>query len=152
MNIYTLISQGFITTKFHENLFCIISLRSGEATSQVASTYKEIRSCGTSWWRHQMETSSALLALYFRRGIHRPSMESPHKGHWCWALMFSWISIWTKARVNDRDACDLRCHNAHYDVTVMWMISWLWAQASHWTTSRLTSPIILVLSVSGTLL
>ena len=40
-----------------------------------------------SWWRHQMETFSALLAIY--AGIHRSPVISPHKGQWCGALMFS---------------------------------------------------------------
>ena len=32
------------------------------------------------WWRHQMETFSALLALC--EGIHRSPVDSPHKGQW----------------------------------------------------------------------
>ena len=68
------------------------------------------------WWRHQMETFSALLA--FVRGIHRSPVNSPHKGQWRGALMFSLICAWMNACVN-RDAGDLRCHRAHYDITVM---------------------------------
>ena len=41
------------------------------------------------WWRHQMETFSALLALC--AGIHRSPVKSPHKGRWRGALMFSLI-------------------------------------------------------------
>ena len=67
----------------------------------------------TSWWRHQMETFSALLA--FVRGIHRPPVNSSHKGQWCRALMFSLICVW----INNREAGDLRRHRGHYDVTVM---------------------------------
>ena len=33
-----------------------------------------------SWWRHQMETFSALLALCFVWGVHRSPANSPHKG------------------------------------------------------------------------
>ena len=40
-------------------------------------------------------------------------------GHWGGALMFSLICIWTNGWANNRDAGDLRCHCAHYDVTVM---------------------------------
>ena len=40
-------------------------------------------------WRHQMETFSELLA--FVRGIHRSPLNSPHKGQWRGALMFSLI-------------------------------------------------------------
>ena len=42
-----------------------------------------------SWWRHQMETFSVLLALCV--GIHRSPVNSPHKGQWRGALMFSLI-------------------------------------------------------------
>ena len=55
----------------------------------------------------------------FVRGIHRSAFSSPHKGQWREALMFSFISPWTNGWVNNRDAGDLRCDRAHYDVTVM---------------------------------
>ena len=44
------------------------------------------------WWRHQMETFSALWP--FVREIHRSPVNSPHKGQWRGALMFSLICIW----------------------------------------------------------
>ena len=58
------------------------------------------------------------------------SVNSPHKGPWRWALMFSLICAWTNGWVNNRDAGDLRRHRALYDVTLMvqWCqnaISWL---------------------------
>ena len=56
----------------------------------------------------------------FVRGIHRSPVNSPHKGQWRGALMFSSIWAWTNGWVNYRDADDLRRHRAHYDVTVMW--------------------------------
>ena len=63
------------------------------------------------WWRHQMETFSALLD--FCAG------NSPHKGQWCRALMFSLICARINSWVNNREAGDLRRHRAHDDVTVM---------------------------------
>ena len=69
------------------------------------------------WWRHQMETFSALMA--FRRGIHRWHVNSPHKGQWRGALIFSLICAWIKSWVNNRGAGDLRRHRAHYDVIVV---------------------------------
>ena len=51
----------------------------------------------------------------FVREIHRSPVNSPHKGQWCGALMFSLICAWA----NNREAGDLRRHHAHYDVTVM---------------------------------
>ena len=60
---------------------------------------------------------SALLAL--RVGIRRSPENSPHKGQWHGALMFSLICAWTKGWVNNREAGDLRRHRTHYDVSVM---------------------------------
>ena len=45
-----------------------------------------------SWWRHQVETFSPLLA--FCAGIHRWPVNSPHKGQRRGALMFSFICAW----------------------------------------------------------
>ena len=53
------------------------------------------------------------------RGIHRSLVDSPHKGQWRSALMFSLVCAWTSAWANNRDAEDLRRHHTHYDVTVM---------------------------------
>ena len=55
----------------------------------------------------------------FVRGIHRSPVNSPHKGQWHRAFMFSLICAWTNSWVNNRDAGDLRCHHTHYDVIVM---------------------------------
>ena len=57
----------------------------------------------------------------FVRGIHRSLVISPRKGQWGGALMFSLICIWINGWVNNREAGDLRCHRAHYDVIVMRM-------------------------------
>ena len=53
------------------------------------------------------------------RGIHRSPVNSPHKGQWRRALMFSLICAWINSWVNNREAGDLRRHRAHYDVIVM---------------------------------
>ena len=45
--------------------------------------------------------------------------NSPHKGQWRRALMFSLICGWINGWLNDHEANDLRRHHAHYDVTVM---------------------------------
>ena len=55
----------------------------------------------------------------FMRGIHRSSMNSPHKGQWRGALMYSLICTRINCWVNNGEAGDLRRHRAHYDVTVM---------------------------------
>ena len=55
----------------------------------------------------------------FVRGIHRGPVNSPHKGQWHGALMFSLICVWKNGWVNNREAGDLSPHGAHYDATVM---------------------------------
>ena len=55
----------------------------------------------------------------FVRAIHRWPVNSPHKGQWRGALMFSLICAWINGWVNNRDAGDLRRYSVHYDVTVM---------------------------------
>ena len=54
----------------------------------------------------------------FLRGIHRSPANSPHKGRWHRALVFSLICAWMNVWVNKREAL-LRRYGAHYDVTVM---------------------------------
>ena len=66
-----------------------------------------------SWWRHQMETFSALLALC--------AGNSPHKGQGRGALVFSLFCAWINGWVNNREAGDLIRHSAHYDVTVIYV-------------------------------
>ena len=65
------------------------------------------------WWRHQIETVSALLAISVG--------NSPHKDQWRGALMFSLICVWINGWVNNGEAVDLRRYRAHYDVTVMYL-------------------------------
>ena len=55
----------------------------------------------------------------FVRGIHRSPVNSPHKGQWRGALMFSLICARINGWVNTREAGDLRRYRAHYDVIVM---------------------------------
>ena len=59
-----------------------------------------------------METFTELLDLW--------PVNFPHKGQWNEALIVSFIWAWKQnGWANNRDAGDLRCHHAHYDVTVM---------------------------------
>ena len=55
----------------------------------------------------------------FVRGIHRSPVNSPHKGQWRGALMFSLICARINAWVNNSEAGGLRRNHSHYDVTVM---------------------------------
>ena len=64
-------------------------------------------------WKH-----FPLYWLFVRR-IHRSPVNSPHKGQWRGALMFSLICAWINGWVNNDEAGDLRRHRAHYDINVM---------------------------------
>ena len=55
----------------------------------------------------------------FVRGNSPVPVNSPHKGQWRGALMFSLICVWINGWVNNREAGDLRRHRGHYDVNVM---------------------------------
>ena len=74
------------------------------------------------YWPHDDVIKWKYFPRYwpFVRGIHRSPVNSPHKGQWRWALMFSLICAWTNGWVNIREAGDLRRHWAHYDAIVMW--------------------------------
>ena len=52
----------------------------------------------------------------FVRRIHRSPANSPHKGQWHGALMFSLICALNNGWVHNREAGDLRPHRTHYDV------------------------------------
>ena len=58
----------------------------------------------------------------FVRGIHRWPVNSPHKGQWRGAFMFSLIDAWTNDWINDHNAGNLRRHRAHYDVIVIMIL------------------------------
>ena len=55
----------------------------------------------------------------FVRGIHRSPVNSPHKGQWRGALMFSLICARINGWVNNGEAGDLRRYRVHCDVMVM---------------------------------
>ena len=73
--------------------------------------YRSIRYTYISWWHHQKEIFSMLLAICAGNSM----VNSPPKGQWWGALMFSLICAWTNSWVNNWDAGDLRRHHAHYD-------------------------------------
>ena len=69
------------------------------------------------WWRHQMETVSASLAIC--AGTSPVSSEFPAQRPVARALMFSLIYARINSWVNNRKAGDLRRHPTHCDVIVM---------------------------------
>ena len=55
----------------------------------------------------------------FVRGIHRSPVNSPHKGQWRGALMFSLLCTWINGWVNTSEAGDSRRYRVHYDVIIV---------------------------------
>ena len=84
-------------------------------------TYDHPSSTRTIWHKHDDVIKWKHFPRYwpFVRGIHRSPVNSPYKGQWRGALMFSLICARTNDWVSNREAGDLRRHGAHYDVAVM---------------------------------
>ena len=88
---------------------------SGFVGVSVLPTSRRVASLAP-WWCHQI--FSALLA--FCAGNSPVTDEFPAERPVTWSfdgffLICAWINGW----VNNREAGDLRCHHAHYDVIVM---------------------------------
>ena len=96
------------------------------------------------WYRSMIKWKHFPCYWTFVRGIHRPPMNSPHKGQWRGALMFSLICAWINGWVNNRAAGDLRRYRAHYDVTVMQLVP-----IRFWRTSHGRMVSMLVTAVDG---
>ena len=99
-------------------------------------------------WKHFPRYWPFVRGVHRSRWIHRtkacPSsplpVNSPHKGQWRGALMFSLICARMNDWVNNREAGELRCHHGHYDVSVMYLFS---------SMHRLTSKLIITGSLRG---
>ena len=121
-------------TKFHEFLHFLCETNHGIITFHITLSLVQRslawnpveNSWKLAWWRHQMETFSALLALC--AGNSLVPVNSPHKGQWWGALVISLIYARIKDWVNNREAGDLRRHRGHYDVNVT--IHWWGISAS----------------------
>ena len=69
------------------------------------------------WWRHQMETFFALLAICAR---YSPvAGEFPAQRPVTHSFDVFFICVWINGWLNNRKTGDLRRYRAHYDVTVM---------------------------------
>ena len=117
------IFKSFYVCKFHPGwCVCIVSttvysfVNSCELFSHILhSSWLFTWYWQIAWWRHQMETFSALLA----NCAGNSPVSKCHKGQWRRALMFSLICVWINGWVNNGETGDLRRYRAHYDVTVM---------------------------------
>ena len=83
----------------------------------------------------------------FVRGIHRSPVNSPHKGQWRGALLFSLICVWINIWINNREAGDLRRYRAQYDVIVMG--NWTLVNKEQWGQNRLLWTLALILSYNA---
>ena len=84
-------------------------------STRTSAAGKQISSLA--WWRNQMETFSALLAILCveftgHRWIPRTKASDA-------ALMFCLICVWINGWLNNREAGDLRRYRAHCGVIVM---------------------------------
>ena len=81
--------------------------------------------------------------------VHQSPVNSPHKGQWRGALVFSLICAWINGWVNNREAGDLRRNHAHYDVNVMENQWSSWCQlCCYWRSSSqtLVPPVMTLLA------
>ena len=85
--------------------------------AQFFTTKINSKTSSATWWHHQMEKFFVLLAHCV--GNSPVLVTTLHKGQWCWALIYSLTCTWINVSVNNCEAGDLRCHHAHYDITVM---------------------------------
>ena len=87
---------------------------------------------GTVCWNISLRKTRILMMTSFPRywpfvrGIYLSPVNSPHKGQWRGALMFSLICVWINGWVNNREAGDLRRYRTHYDVIVMFYTIRYW--------------------------
>ena len=104
LELYTLWCKSFrmYTRIMYEDAICrgLVLITGFVSIVPHWATRNDVDKSITPWWRHQMETFSALLALCAGNSV---------------SLIFAWINVWAK----NREAGDLRRHRAHYDVTVM---------------------------------
>ena len=87
-------------------------------------------------WKHFLRYWS------FVRGIPRSSVNSPHKGQWHGAMMFSLICIWINIWINNCEAGDTV---APIMTSLWWVMShghhdiWITSHSNVWSTACLTS-------------
>ena len=96
----------------------------------ISTTSLPCHHCRQSWHhdnpRLMMTSSNGNIFRVTGHLCGESPVNSPHKGQWRGALMFSLICAWTKGWVNNGEAGDLRRYRAHYDVTVM--CQWIYAK------------------------
>ena len=103
------------------------------SSAKLAAVLSRPQCVKMSFWTDTLYCNSPTLARHddaikwkhypfywpFLWGIHRPTVNSPHKGEWSGALMLSLICASTNSWANNGEAGVLRHHCAHYHVIVM---------------------------------
>ena len=103
----------------------LVLVQSHTSLNSSGVKFSSLGSSFSSWNRNISCHDDAIKEKHFPRywpfvrGIHRSSVNSPHKGQWRGALMFSLICVWISFWVNNREAGDLRRYRAHYVVIVI---------------------------------
>ena len=119
--LHRMISDNYVLCKQYNSYAWVNMLCSAIITRTWQSCFSEfvefVTKLNIPWWRHQMETFPRYWP--FVRGIPRAAVNSPHKGQWRGALIFSVICVWINGWVNNGEAGDLRRYRAHYYVSVM---------------------------------
>ena len=103
---------------------CVSLTRSFSHFFSIQSVQKESKSSLSNFHTHANHDDVIKWKHFprywpFVRGIHQSPVNSPHKGQWRGALMFTLICARINGWVNTREAGDLRRYRAHYDVIVM---------------------------------
>ena len=96
-----------------------------------------------SWWRHQMEAFSAILALC--AGNSPVNGEFPAQRPVTRSFDFFFDLRWINGWVNNHEAGDVRRHRAHYDVNVMRSIVLLQGYWEHMVLIRIHDLFYVVL-------
>ena len=123
-NLMTL--QGFISVTSHKRHCKSTAIHFPDSfvrrTTKKTPNYTWLPRCGG----NQLVTHDDVIKWKhfprywpFVRGIHRSPVNSPHKGQWRGALMFTLICARINVWVNNHEAGDLRRNRVHYDVIVM---------------------------------
>ena len=107
-------------------VICYLKISDG-GTPSCVWCYKMLRESATrgSWCARTINHGDVIKWKHFPRywpfvqGIHRSPVNSPHKGQWRGALMFSLICTRINGWENNGEAGDLRRHRVDYVVTVM---------------------------------
>ena len=120
--IYSTGNQFFLSFDIMILYVCLVHILSHFSEVYETDSFRVDRVIGSGLpWTHDDVIKWKHFPRYwpFVRGIHRSPVNSPHKGQWRGALMFTLIYVWINGCVSNRAAGDLRRYCAHYGVTVM---------------------------------